>query len=43
VDRNLDIRDNDCLSQIDADAFAAALTVGGFTTVYDNGASYPCP
>ena len=43
MDHNLDIRENDCLSQTDAAAFAASLTVGGFTTVSDNGVNYPCP
>jgi len=39
----LDIYDNDCLSQVEAEAFAAGLTVGfGTVEVYDNGANYPC-
>ena len=38
----LDISLNDCLSQADAEAFAAGLTVGFDVVVEDNGANYPC-
>jgi len=39
---NLDIRNNDCLSQAEAEAFAAGVSVGGSVTVVFNGANYPC-
>ena len=39
---DLYLRGNDCLSQAEAEAFAARISVGGGVTVYDNGANYPC-
>ena len=42
VDGDLNISHNDCLSQTEAEAFAAGITVGGTVTVEDNGANYPC-
>ena len=42
VSWDLGIWDNDCLSQGEAEAFAAGLIAGGVVDVYDNGANYPC-
>ena len=42
VSGNLTISDNDCLSQEEAEAFAASLDVEGDIVVQDNGANHPC-
>ena len=39
----LNIYNNDCLNQDEAEAFAAGLTVGSYEQVTLNGADYPCP
>jgi len=39
---DLEIYENDCTDQAEAEAFAAGLIVGGDVDVYDNGANYPC-
>jgi len=43
VGDDLGIWDNACLSQGEAEAFAIWIAVGGYVTVEDNGANYPCP
>ena len=42
VGSSLRIANNPCLSQDEAEAFAASLDVGYTITVEDNGADYPC-
>ena len=39
---SLRISNTDCLSQAEAEAFAASISVGGYVTVEGNGADYPC-
>ena len=43
VGNNLGIQENLCLSQAEADAFAASIHLGGNAVIEDNGANYPCP
>lgn len=42
VGEDLSIRYNACLSQDEAEAFAASIDVGGTLYLSDNGANYPC-
>ena len=42
VGSSLDIVSNDCLSEDEAEAFAAGVIVDGDVSVFDNGANYPC-
>ena len=39
---DLFILDNVCLSQEEAEAYAASIEVGGTVAVKNNGANYPC-
>jgi hypothetical protein len=42
VGDNLIIASHVCLSQAEAEAFAAGVSVAGGVDVYNNGADYPC-
>jgi len=42
IEGSLRIRNNYCLSQTEAEAFAAEITISGTMMVSDNGTGYPC-
>ena len=42
VGNDLIVQENSCLSQTEAEAFAASIEVGGTNTVESNGAHHPC-